>query len=267
MSKIELCDRCGRIAWRTRSPPAKWSSARPPCSRNCWRTALDAGAGRVEVDVEEGGTRLCRVRDNGAGMDAEDLPLSLARHATSKIRSLEDLEQVGSLGFRGEALASISSVSRLGITSTPTLTAPGPAAECEGGCGRCAAVKPAGIPGTTVEVRDLFFNTPARRKFLRTEKTEFGHLEEVVKRQALSRFDVAFHLRHNNRRSSISSPPATRRLRASAGSPPSVGRPLSTNRSTSKPISARLKLWGWVGLPTFSRSQADLQHFFRQRPS
>ena len=160
--------------------------------------ALDAGADRIEVEAEAGGVRLIRVRDNGSGMDAEDLPLSLNRHATSKIRSLEDLEAVGSLGFRGEALASISSVSRLGITSNADSGgSEGLRAECEGSA-MDVTVKPAPHPrGTSVEVRDLFFNTPARRKFLRTEKTEFGHLEEVVKRQALSRFDVALHLRHN----------------------------------------------------------------------
>ena len=162
--------------------------------------ALDAGASRIEVDVEAGGVKLIRVRDNGEGMDAEDLPLSLSRHATSKIHSLEDLERVGSLGFRGEALASISSVSRLGITSnTDDEGSGGLRAECEGSAME-VRLKPAPHPrGTSVEVRDLFFNTPARRKFLRTEKTEFGHLEEVLKRQALSRFEVAFHLRHNQR--------------------------------------------------------------------
>ncbi len=224
--------------------------------------ALDAGASRVEIEVETGGTRLIRVRDNGAGMDAEDLPLSLARHATSKIRSLEDLEQVASLGFRGEALASISSVSRLGITSNADAEgASGLRAECEGN-GMEVSVKPAPHPqGTSVEVRDLFFNTPARRKFLRTEKTEFSHLEEVVKRQALSRYDVAFHLRHNGRAvhqlAACDSDTARERRVAAVCGPAFINESLYIETDIGE-----LKLWGWVGLPTFSRSQADLQHFF-----
>ncbi len=224
--------------------------------------ALDAGASRVEIEVESGGTRLIRVRDNGAGMDAEDLPLSLARHATSKIRSLEDLEQVASLGFRGEALASISSVSRLGITSNADADgASGLRAECEGNAME-VAVKPAPHPqGTSVEVRDLFFNTPARRKFLRTEKTEFGHLEEVVKRQALSRYDVAFHLRHNGRAvhqlAACDSETARERRVAAVCGPAFINESLYIETDIGE-----LKLWGWVGLPTFSRSQANLQHFF-----
>ncbi|MDH5172559.1 MAG: DNA mismatch repair endonuclease MutL, partial [Gammaproteobacteria bacterium] len=162
--------------------------------------SLDAGATRVDIEVEAGGSKLIRIRDDGSGMAAEDLPLALARHATSKIASLEDLERVGSLGFRGEALASIGSVSRLTLTSnTSDSGSQGSSAACEGREME-VQLKPAPHPrGTTVEVRDLFFNTPARRKFLRTEKTEFNHLEEVVKRLALSRFDVAFSLRHNGR--------------------------------------------------------------------
>ncbi|NCF20752.1 MAG: DNA mismatch repair protein MutL, partial [Haliea sp.] len=162
--------------------------------------SLDAGATRVDIEVEAGGGKLIRIRDNGAGIPADELPLALARHATSKIESLEDLERVGSLGFRGEALASIGSVSRLTLTSnTDDSSSEGASAECEGRDME-VQVKPAPHPrGTTVEVRDLFFNTPARRKFLRTEKTEFNHLEEVVKRLALSRFDVAFNLRHNGK--------------------------------------------------------------------
>ncbi|MEE4193343.1 MAG: DNA mismatch repair endonuclease MutL [Halieaceae bacterium] len=224
--------------------------------------ALDAGADRVEVEVESGGARLIRVRDNGSGMDAEDLPLSLARHATSKIRSLEDLEQVASLGFRGEALASISSVSRLCITSNADNDgASGLRAECEGN-GMEVSVKPAPHPrGTSVEVRDLFFNTPARRKFLRTEKTEFGHLEEVLKRQALSRYDVAFNLRHNGRvvhqLAACDSDTARERRVASVCGPAFINEALYIETDVGE-----LKLWGWVGLPTFSRSQADLQHFF-----
>jgi DNA mismatch repair protein MutL len=223
--------------------------------------ALDAGADRIDIEVEAGGVRLIRVRDNGEGMDAEDLPLSLGRHATSKISSLEDLERVGSLGFRGEALASISSVSRLGITSSAEDDGGGMRAECEGD-GMQVAVKPASHPrGTSVEVRDLFFNTPARRKFLRTEKTEFGHLEEVVKRQALSRYDVAFLLKHNGRvvhqLNACDSETARERRVAAVCGPAFINEALYLETDVDG-----LKLWGWVGLPTFSRSQADLQHFY-----
>ncbi|HEY6130411.1 MAG TPA: DNA mismatch repair endonuclease MutL, partial [Halioglobus sp.] len=161
--------------------------------------SLDAGATRVDIEVESGGSKLIRVRDNGSGIPSEDMCLALARHATSKIASLEDLERVGSLGFRGEALASIGAVSRLTLTSNAATGSDGSSATCEGR-DMDVQLKPAPHPrGTTVEVRDLFFNTPARRKFLRTEKTEFSHLEEIVKRLALSRFDVAFKLRHNGK--------------------------------------------------------------------
>jgi DNA mismatch repair protein MutL len=224
--------------------------------------SLDAGATRVDIDVEAGGAKLIRIRDNGSGILAEDMGLALARHATSKIASLEDLERVGSLGFRGEALASIGSVSRLTLTSNPDERgSEGSSAACEG---REMAVqlKPAPHPrGTTVEVRDLFFNTPARRKFLRTEKTEFGHLEEVVKRLALSRFDVAFTLRHNgkivhNLKAGAGQDEQQRRVAAVCG--PAFMEQAVAIESQASPFS----LSGWVGLPTFSRSQPDLQYFF-----
>ena len=224
--------------------------------------SLDAGATRVDIDVESGGSKLIRIRDNGAGIEADDLPLALARHATSKIASLEDLEQVGSLGFRGEALASIGSVSRLSLTSNAD------EGGSEGSCAVCEGrdmdvqVRPAPHPrGTTVEVRDLFFNTPARRKFLRTEKTEFNHLEEVVKRLALSRFDVAFSLRHNGRVVHSLKPGDTEAERqrrvATVCGPAFMEQAIYVEHER-----AGLRLWGWVGLPTFSRSQADLQYFF-----
>lgn len=224
--------------------------------------SLDAGATRIDVDVEAGGSKLIRVRDNGSGIDAEDLPLALARHATSKIQSLEDLERVGSLGFRGEALASIGSVSRLSITSnTSDSGSEGCRAACEGRDME-VVVKPAPHPrGTTVEVRDLFFNTPARRKFLRTDKTEYGHLEEVLKRQALSRFDVGFNLRHNgkvihNLKGAGSDAERQRRVASVCG--PAFMEQAIAIEAEANPY----RLWGWVGLPTFSRSQADLQYFF-----
>lgn len=222
--------------------------------------SLDAGATRVDIEVEQGGVKLLRVRDDGCGIDESDLPLALSRHATSKIMDLDDLERVATLGFRGEALASVASVSRLMLTSCAEAADQAWQVETEGR-DMNPRVQPAAHPrGTTVEVRDLFFNTPARRKFLRTEKTEFGHLEEVVKRLALSRFDVAFNLRHNGR-SVLSLRPAhteqeAQRRVASICGPAFVEQSLTIDHERSG-----LRLWGWVGLPTFSRSQADLQYF------
>ena len=223
--------------------------------------SLDSGATRIEVDVEQGGVKLLRVRDDGCGISADDLPLALARHATSKIRDLEDLERVLSLGFRGEALASISSVSRLTLTSRTADAAEAWQVETEGRDME-ARVQPAAHPvGTSVEVRDLFFNTPARRKFLRTEKTEFDHLQEVIKRLALARFDVAFHLRHNGKvvlaLHPASDPTSRGRRVASVCGPAFLEQALPVEIERNG-----LHLWGWVGLPTFSRSQADLQYFY-----
>jgi DNA mismatch repair protein MutL len=224
--------------------------------------SLDAGASRIEIDIDAGGAQLMRVRDDGCGIEREDLPLALSRHATSKIFELEDLERVMSLGFRGEALASISSVSRLAITSNSS------DATGEGWCARsegrdmAVAVAPAPHPrGTTVEVRDLFFNTPARRRFLRAEKTEFGHIEDTVKRLALSRFDVGFQLRHNGRavhnlRACGSELERQRRVAAVCG-PEFIDHIVQIESRAGD-----LHLWGWVALPSFSRSQADMQHFY-----
>lgn len=223
--------------------------------------SLDAGATRLDIDVEEGGIKLMRVRDNGSGIDKDDLPLALSRHATSKIYELDDLEAVGTLGFRGEALASISSVARLALISSTTDDSAGWQVVAEGRDME-TQVSPAPHPrGTTVEVRDLFFNTPARRKFLRTDKTEYTHLEDVVKRLALSRFDVAFNLRHNGRaiyswRAGESQLEQERRVAQVCG-------PAFMENAVHLDIERNgLRLWGWVALPTFSRSQADLQHFY-----
>lgn len=225
--------------------------------------SLDAGATRVDIEIEQGGTKLIRLRDNGHGIEQDDLPLALSRHATSKIQALEDLEAVVSLGFRGEALASVSSVSRLTLTSRRPDADAGWQVQTEGRDME-ATVSPAAHPeGTTVEVRDLFFNTPARRKFLKTEKTEFRHLEEVVKRLALSRFDVSFSLSHNGRvihqlRSGDNPMDRERRIAGVCGS-------AFIDQSLKVDVSAEasgLRLSGWMGMPTFSRSQADLQYFF-----
>ncbi|WP_439107377.1 DNA mismatch repair endonuclease MutL [Congregibacter sp.] len=224
--------------------------------------SLDAGAQRVDIDIEAAGTKLIRIRDNGSGIGPEDLPLALDRHATSKIGSLEDLEQVGSFGFRGEALASIGSVSHLLVTSNAAEEdSDGQSASCSGR-DMAVTLKPAAHPqGTTVEVRDLFFNTPARRKFLRTERTEFNHLEDVVKRIALARFDVSFGLRHNGRqlrdlRRCDSEADQLRRVATLCG-PGFVENAVAIDRDAGE-----LRLHGWVAQPSFSRSQADLQHFY-----
>ncbi|MEE2729815.1 MAG: DNA mismatch repair endonuclease MutL [Pseudomonadota bacterium] len=223
--------------------------------------SLDAGSRRLDVEVEQGGVKLIRVRDNGSGVEKEDLPLSIARHATSKIHDLDDLEGVATLGFRGEALASISSVSRLNLTSSPDDSGAGWSVQAEGRDME-AVILPAAHPqGTTVEVRDLFFNTPARRKFLRTEKTEFSHLEEVLKRLALSHFDVGFSLRHNQRSVHALKPATTEaeqdRRVASLCGPSFIENAVRVDTEL-----GAMRLWGWLGLPTFSRSQADLQYFF-----
>jgi DNA mismatch repair protein MutL len=223
--------------------------------------ALDAGGSRIDIDIEQGGVKLIRVRDNGDGIDAPDLPLALARHATSKIHDLEDLEAVATLGFRGEALASIASVSRLVLSSSADDSGLGHAVHSEGRDMEATVEAAAHARGTTVEVRDLFFNTPARRKFLKSEQTEFSHLEETVKRLALANPGVAFSLTHNGRqvhglRAASEELEWRRRLTSLCG-------PAFMEHAVPVQIeSGGLQLRGWVGLPTFSRSQADLQYFY-----
>ena len=223
--------------------------------------SLDAGATRIDIEIEQGGLKLIRVRDNGGGVAKSDLALALARHATSKVYSLDELEALVSLGFRGEALASVASVSRLNFTSKPANQAEAWQVQSHGRDMLTELTPAAHTDGTTVEVRDLFFNTPARRKFLRTEKTEFSHLEEVIKRQALSRFDVGFSLRHNNRtihalRPALTETEQQRRIAAL------LNPDFMLNSILIETERAGLKMTGWVGLPTFSRSSADMQYFF-----
>ncbi len=222
--------------------------------------SLDAGASQIEIDVEQGGTRLIRVRDNGVGIHRDDLALALNRHATSKILDADDLDGIVTLGFRGEALPSIASISRLSLTSRQQGDESGWCISSEGYAPE-AAVPCAHPAGTTVEIRDLFFNTPARRKFLRKEKTEFGHLEEVVKRIALSHFDVGFQLRHNQRvvlslRPVVNMEHYIERVAAICGEP------FRQHALAIEYEAAGLRLWGWVALPAFSRSQADMQYFY-----
>ncbi len=218
--------------------------------------SLDAGASEISVSLMQGGIKQLKVTDNGGGMEAAELPLAFARHATSKIASLDDLEQVRSLGFRGEALASIASVARIALTSRTKQAPHAWSLSAEGG--EQATVQPAAhAPGTSVEVSDLYFNTPARRKFLRTEATEFGHCEDVYQRIALSRPDVAFSLRHNGRViSHLPAGDAARRIAAVAGEEfAAAARALDEG-------SAGLRLSGLAGSPTFSRSSRDAQYVF-----
>jgi DNA mismatch repair protein MutL len=220
--------------------------------------ALDAGASRIEVEAELGGVRCCRVRDDGCGIAADELALALTRHATSKIASIDDLGAVRTLGFRGEALPSIASVSRLSLTSRVAEVATGMRISAEGGATGLPA--PAAHPrGTTVEVRDLFYNTPARRKFLRAEKTELGHLRDLLERLALIRFDVSFRLLHDGR--VLLDVPAARDDRAQEQRVAGLcGESFMEHALHLSHEAAALRLHGWIAQPTFARSQTDLQH-------
>jgi DNA mismatch repair protein MutL len=219
--------------------------------------ALDAGARRIEVELERGGLGLIRVSDDGVGIDAADLSLALARHATSKIASQQDLEKVATLGFRGEALPSIASVSRLSLASRTAQAAHAWVVDARDGDISAPAPASHGT-GTRVEVRDLFFNVPARRKFLRTENTEYQHIARMLERMALSRFDVAFALIHNGR--NVWNLPAAKsgaqRLERVARV---CGEEFAAHVIELRHETEALRLEGWLALPTFSRSQADLQ--------
>ncbi|MDH4259957.1 MAG: DNA mismatch repair endonuclease MutL [Gammaproteobacteria bacterium] len=222
--------------------------------------ALDAGAQHINVEVERGGIGLLRVRDDGAGMESGELPLALARHATSKIAALEDLEKLATLGFRGEALPSIASVSRFRMASRTAIAGHG--AEIESADGQAGRPRPAAHPpGTTVEIRDLFNKIPARRKFLRTEATEFQHVLRTVTRLALSRYDVAFTLSHN-RREQFALPDATNRLEKEARIARLVGNDFIENSLHVEHEHMGLRLEGWIGMPSQARAQADRQYLF-----
>jgi len=217
---------------------------------------LDAGALEVKVQLEEGGVKLIRVADNGDGISKNDLPLALTPHATSKIKTLEDLQKIGSLGFRGEALASIASVSNLVLASRKLEEKHAWQIQAKGG--RLSRPEPSSLAaGVTVEVHDLYFNTPARRKFLKTEATEFGHCEETFKRIALSSPNISFTLQHNGKtRSHLRSSDLTQRITQLLG---------SDFEQASLPISeqaADLHLYGSVALPTYSKSSRNAQYFF-----
>ena len=223
--------------------------------------SLDAGATRIDIDIEKGGAKLIRIRDNGCGISKAELAMALARHATSKITSLDDLEAIVSPGFRGEALASISSVSRLTLTSRTAEQQEARQAYAEGR-DMTVTVKPAAHPpGTTLEVLDLFYNTPARRKFMRTEKTEFAHIDEVVRRIALARFDIAISLTHNGKlvrqyRAAAQESQQLRRLGAICG---------ATFMDHALKIEWQhgdLALRGWVADPAGARQVSELQYCY-----
>ena len=225
--------------------------------------SLDARANKITVEVEQGGVGLIRIQDDGNGILKQDLALALHRHATSKIKKIGDLENINSLGFRGEALASISSVSRVSLLSKAREGEydAGWQIDVEGNIAHKSLVPVSHAEGTTIEVRDLFFNTPARRKFLKKERTEFSKIDEIVKRLALSRFDVHVSLRHNqktiyNLLPAKSDSEKQRRVGLLCGSK------FVENSILIDTERAGLKLWGWVGLATFSRSQGDLQYFY-----
>jgi DNA mismatch repair protein MutL len=222
--------------------------------------ALDAGARRIDVEVERGGCGSIRVRDDGIGIDPSEIGLALTRHATSKIASLEDLEQVSTLGFRGEALPSIASVSRLSLISR---SGQGTHAwSIEARDGELGAPVPASHgQGTSVEVRDLFFNVPARRKFLRAENTEYQHIVRMLERMALSRFDVAFTLVHNGK-NIWTLPAATSNLERLGRVARICGEDFAAHVIELRHDTESLRLSGWLALPTFSRSQPDLQFSF-----
>jgi DNA mismatch repair protein MutL len=222
--------------------------------------ALDADGHRIDIDIERGGIGLIRVRDDGVGMSADELPIALARHATSKISSLADLAAVTTLGFRGEALPSIGSVSRLRILSRPR-RGEDRASEVSVDGGRVSAPRPAPHPsGTSIEIRDLFFNVPARRKFVRSEATEFGHIMRWVERLALSRFDVSFRLRHGERR--VFDAPAVDAAGEEARLTAVLGAEFLPRAVALRSVAGPVSLSGWVGLPTASRAQADQQFWF-----
>ena len=216
--------------------------------------ALDAGATQITIRLEAGGVKRISITDNGCGIPPEQMPLSLARHATSKIASLTDLENVNTLGFRGEALASIASVSQLTLTSRSEAQAH--AWQISGHTSD--KVTPAsGAQGTAIDVQDLYFNTPARRKFLKTEPTEFGHCAEVVRRIALARPDVRFTLNHNGKTVDHWQESSLAQRSAQI-----LGDEFAQARLPLDEAAGPLTLQGFVGLPTAARSRADAQYFY-----
>lgn len=253
-------DRINQLDQRLANQIAAGEVVERPASvvKELLENALDAGATRIDIDLTSGGVKLLRVRDNGSGIHPEDLNLALARHATSKILKPDDLAAIESLGFRGEALASIASISRLTLTTNITDQAANGWCVRVTGADMSAELAPAPHPrGTSVEVSDLFFNTPARRKFLRTERTEYLKVEEVVRKISLSHPSVAFVLSHNGKITRQYTGDEEQQRISSV-----FGHAFLDNAIYFSEERGGFELRGWIGLPTFSRSQADQQFFF-----
>jgi DNA mismatch repair protein MutL len=221
--------------------------------------SLDAEAHRVEIDIERGGVGLIRVRDDGGGIPAAELPIAISRHATSKIASLDDLESITTLGFRGEAMPSIGSVSRLRVASHPTGAPHASEIHVDGGA--VSEVRPCAHPaGTTMEVRDLFFNVPARRKFVRSDATELGHIARLVERIALSRFDVGFRLKSGDR--VLLDVQAAKQGVEEGRLGQILGKDFLVRSVPIEHHAGPVEIAGWIGLPTASRGQPDQQYWF-----
>lgn len=225
--------------------------------------SLDANSQQIDIDIDKGGIQRIHVRDNGLGIHKDDLILALDRHATSKIHTLSDLERINTLGFRGEALASISAIARLNLSSSTETTQQGWKITCDYHQKRIPAPV-VHARGTTVEVLDLFFNTPARRKFLKSEQTEFAHIEMLIHRLSLSHFSIAFSL-HHNKRLIYQLSPAYNKAEKEERIATLCSRSFVENALYIDMQSIDLRLWGWISLPTFSRSQSDLQYFYVNR--
>ena len=226
--------------------------------------ALDAGARRIDIDLEDGGIRLIRIRDDGGGIDPVELPLAVQRHATSKIASIDDLEAVATLGFRGEALPSVASVSRFRLTSRRAGSEHGALLQVDGG--KVGEVTPhAHPPGTTVEVRDLFYNVPARRKFLRAERTELSHIEDWLRTLALARPDVELRVAHNGKPSRRWKGEAQLQEGAMLSDVrlhEALGEDFSRNALRVDHAGAGMRLHGWIAQPAYNRASADQQYLY-----
>lgn len=221
--------------------------------------SLDAGATRINIDIRNGGSRLIRVEDNGHGIHPDDLLLAVDRHTTSKIHSDADLWQIRTLGFRGEALSSIAAVSRFTLTTKQKDSAHGWSAKFHGNDAAPVVQPAAHHSGTTIEVCDLFYNTPARRKFLRSERTEFIHIQELVKRIALSRFNLSIRMTHNDRQVFRVTGDEQHPLQRVGAV---MGRAFQAHSVMIDQQAAHMKLYGWLGQPEAARSQTDQQYFY-----
>ena len=226
--------------------------------------ALDAGARRIDIDLEDGGIRLIRIRDDGGGIEPDELPLAVSRHATSKIASIDDLESVATLGFRGEALPSVASVSRFRLASRRAGSEHGALLQVDGG--KVGEVTPhAHPPGTTVEVRDLFYNVPARRKFLRAERTELSHIEDWLRTLALARPDVELRVAHNGKPSRRWKGEAQLQegtMLSDVRLHEALGEDFTRNALRVDHTGAGMRLHGWIAQPAYNRASADQQYLY-----